>query len=371
VTRVAGAKAYLLRASPKSQWVLAEITTDDGLCGYGEASLHFSVAEVCASTRMHGDAVRGLTPEDGLVRLAAMAEDNLVHISARCAIDQALHDIVAQRAGRPIAAMFGRKPAESLEVYANINRRTVDRSPDGFAASAHDAVKAGFSALKIAPFDGLSPTLADAEAAPLIAAGIARMAAVREAIGSRRMLVDCHWRLAPQWLDAVVSACAGLDVFWLETPYPEELDRIGDIHRARRAANRKGVMLAGCELKTGQDGFRPFIAGGCYDVLMPDMKYVGGYADYMSVAEAAAMCGVRVSPHNPTGPICHAHSVQASAATEDFLILEMQFDETPAFAAIVEGDLPLPTDGRLNVPREPGLGVRLAADRLALLLDAA
>lgn len=369
MSRIARAWAYLLRASPKSQWVMAEIATDDGLHGYGEASLHFSVAGVHACTQALGDALCGLTPEDGLVRLAEMAEDNLVHISGRCAIDQAIHDVIAQRAGRPIAAMFGRTPANTLEVYANINRRTMDRSPAGFAASTRDAVQAGFSALKIAPFDGLAPTLDDAEAEPLIAAGIARAEAVRDVIGSRRLLIDCHWRLAPRWLERVVAACADLGVFWLETPYSEELDRIGDIHRARRVANSRGVLLAGCELKTGQDGFRPFIAGDCYDVLMPDMKYVGGYGDYMAVAEAAAMCGAKISPHNPTGPICHAHSVQASAATEDFLILEMQFDETPAFTSIVEGDLPMAVEGRLDVPRGPGLGVRLVSDQLAPLLD--
>jgi galactonate dehydratase len=79
---------------------------------------------------------------------------------------------------------------------------------------------------------------------------------------------------------------------------------------------------------------------------------------------------MKISPHNPTGPICHAHSVHASAATRDLLILEMQFDETPAFNEIVAGELPLPQEGVVTVPQAPGLGLRLLADRMAPIAEA-
>lgn len=370
MTTVVVVEASLIRVSPKSQWILAEIVMSDRTRGAGEASLHFQAADVRDAVIRYGEAIKGLSPAEALSKLSALGEQDIINISARCALDQALHDVMGQVAGKPICGMICVEPASKVEVYANINRRTFDRSPMGFATSARHAVASGFSALKIAPFDRLTPGSSSADAKSLIEAGIARIAAVREAIGVRRLLVDCHWRLAPAWLPSVAAACAEFKVFWIETPYPEDLDRIEDIHRARKEVNRRGMLLAGCELKTGHDGFVPFIGGGCYDVLMPDMKYVGGYAEFLAVADAAAMCGMKISPHNPTGPICHAHSVHASAATRDLLILEMQFDETPAFNEIVAGELPLPQEGVVTVPQAPGLGLRLLADRMAPIAEA-
>ncbi len=368
---ITAVRAHLLRPTRRSVWILTEVLTADGLTGLGEASLHFSAEETRREVLAFGRRIEGLSPRAALLRLADAPGKDLVQISARCSLDQALHDIEARRLGISIARLLNRTPAAEVEVYANINRRTDERSPAGFAASARRAVAAGFEAVKIAPFDGLNPELGPKDAAPLVSAGLARMAAVREALGaSRRLLVDCHWRLPDHMLETAVSACAELDVFWLETPYPEDSAHLDAIRRARGAANAKGVRLAGCELKTGQAGFAPYLEAGCYDVVMPDMKYVGGYADFMAVARAAARHGVAVAPHNPTGPVCHAHSVQASAAVEDLLILEMQFDETPLFEEIVDGDLPMPAHGKVRTPAGPGLGLELRLERLRALEDA-
>lgn len=361
-------EAHMLRVSPRSRWIMVEIEAADGAVGAGEASLHVSEGEVCAAVGTLAEALRGLPVRAALARLSIWSGEDLVRTSARCGVDQALHDIEAQRLGLPVARLLARDPARRLEVYANINRRTRDRSPDGFAASARDAVAAGFSAVKIAPFDDLAPALDPAAAQPLLAAGYARIAAVRDVLGpGRRLLVDCHWRLAPWMLPSVISACVEHGVGWLETPYPEDDGRLDDIRQARTACRAHGLALAGGELKTGRAAFARLIEAGCYDVLMPDMKYVGGYGEFAAVADAAARAGAWISPHNPTGPICHAHSVQAAAAIAPFMILEMQFDETPAFADIVEGELPMPSEGWVRPPSKAGLGLRLLSERMAPL----
>jgi galactonate dehydratase len=363
--------AKLLRVSPRSQWIMVTVRTSAGRAGFGEASLHFSENTVVAAVASIGTGLTGLGVAEALQWIGGLDPGDLITTSAHCALDQALHDLEAQRLEQPICRLLAHEPAKRLDVYANINRRTRDRSPIGFAASARDAVAAGFSALKIAPFDDLTPDHDRDAARPLLEAGFARMAAVRDAMGpDRRLLVDCHWRLSPGMIDPVVDACAALGVFWLETPYPEDDDRLSDIAQARRGCNARDVLLAGAELKIGRDAFEAMIAADCYDVLMPDMKYVGGYGEFMAVARSAEAAGVAISPHNPTGPICHAHSVQASAAIGRFLILEMQFDETPAFGEIVEGVLPMPADGVLDVPIAPGLGLRLIDDRMVALVDA-
>jgi galactonate dehydratase len=358
----------LLKVSSRSHWIMVELETADGRTGAGEASLHFSHAEVRDAVLALGQPLAGKTPQAALRTLAGALSGDLVNSSAVCALDQALHDLEAQARGLPICRLLAREPAGRLEVYANINRRTHDRSAEGFAASARDAVAAGFSAVKIAPFDDLTPQTQASDAQRLLDAGFGRIAAVRVALGpDRRLLVDCHWRLAPWMLPIVIEACVAGGVSWLETPYPEDDARLADIRAARAACNARGVRLAGAELKIGRAAFARLLAAGCYDVLMPDMKYVGGYGEFVAVAEAAGKAGAMISPHNPTGPVCHAHSVQAAAAIAPFMILEMQFDETDAFGAIVDGELPMPSDGWVSVPQAPGLGVSLRGDRMAPL----
>lgn len=364
-------RASLIRVSVRSQWILVEVETADGIVGLGEASLHFQAADCRDKVLEYGRGLEGLTTKAAFIQLAAWRDQDLLRMSARCSLDQALHDIEGQRRGLPISRLLSARPAEQLEVYANINRRTRDRSPAGFAASAKDAVAENFSALKIAPFDDLTPALDDAEAKPLFEAGVARIAAVREAIGPRRLLVDCHWRLSRDWIEPAVKACEALGVFWLETPHPEEPDWFEAIAAARKAANARGVLTAGCELKIGREGFQPYIDAGCYDVLMPDMKHCGGYGDFAAVTEAAREAGLQISPHNPTGPIAHGHSVHAAAAIDIFLILEMQFDETGAFREIVTGELPMPRDGMVTTPKGAGLGQRLVRERIDALLEPA
>ena len=60
--------------------------------------------------------------------------------------------------------------------------------------------------------------------------------------------------------------------------------------------------------------FQPFCEAGAYDVMMPDVKYVGGLREMLQTADQFARHGVRFSPRNPTGPTCHAASLQLSAA---------------------------------------------------------
>jgi galactonate dehydratase len=345
---------------------MVEVSTADGAMGTGEASLHFADAEVCAALACIGQRLEGLTVREAIDALRSLEHHDLPRVAARCALDQALHDIEAQRQGVPIWGLLRGRESRRFPVYANVNRRTRDRRPEGFAASARSAVEAGFDAVKIAPFDNLTPRLGSDEAHALLDAGFARIAAVRAAIGpDRNLLVDCHWRLSPPLLTPVVRACAELGVYWIETPFTEDAEQIPAIVQARRQANARGMLTAGAELETAGPKLDRLISERCYDVLMPDMKYVGGYRKFIAVSEAAAAHGIRIAPHNPTGPVCHAHSAHASAAIDNLLILEMQFDETPLFAEVVTGKLPLPEHGLIEPPSGPGLGARLDPELLA------
>ena len=81
--------------------------------------------------------------------------------SAACALsalEQCLWDIIGQALNVPVYELFGGALRTAIRNYANINRSTDPRTPAGFAAMAKRAVDAGFTAVKLAPWDECRPT---------------------------------------------------------------------------------------------------------------------------------------------------------------------------------------------------------------------
>ncbi|HEV8501742.1 MAG TPA: enolase C-terminal domain-like protein [Casimicrobiaceae bacterium] len=364
---------HVVEVSPATHWIFVVLQQRDGRIGSGEASLNGREHAVRdAMSRLAASALSASTDRPGNFAAGIVTAD-LADAAAISAIDQALWDLHSQNAGMRVADAIGGAQRESIPVYANINRRTRTRTPQGFAASARDALAAGFTALKIAPFDEVDrTTCAAGRGLAAMQAGLSRVAAVRAEAGPRvRLMVDCHWRFDEPTARALVDAAAALGLYWIECPLPETTENVDALVRLRRAANDRGVRLAGLELGIGVGAFRPLCEAGAYDVVMPDVKYIGGLMEMRRCAEELARFGVAVSPHNPTGPICHAASLHASAALLAFDMLEMQFDESPLFESLVAGRLPARIDGHSALPVGAGFGVALAEDVLAAHAGAA
>jgi galactonate dehydratase len=364
--RVKYIEISVAEVTPKTSWIFVEIETATGLLGVGEATLVGREDEVLAATRRLapvvldlGEASPGFLPKD--CPLAALPD-----AAAFSAIDQALWDVTAQRRELRLADALGGVRRDAIPLYANINRRTLDRSPCGFALSARDAIAAGHEAIKIAPFDEVTPEVTSAgRILESLAPGLARIEAVRAAIGpQRRLMVDCHWRLNEAGAEAVIAAAAASMLYWIECPLPESVENLPALRRLRRLANGHGMRLAGCEQNIRHQGFAPFLQAEVYDVMMPDVKYVGGLMEMLGLSKTMAGSGVEFSPHNPSGPISHAASLHVAAAAENFTMLECQFDETPWFSRLRGNPLPPPVQGETSLSSAPGLGAVL--DRQAL-----
>ncbi|RDJ25422.1 hypothetical protein DWF00_15500 [Bosea caraganae] len=358
-------RLQLARISPKTIWAFLRVGFASGVEGIGEASLNGRERGLidAATQNLPRWIERGFGDEP----LAGLAQP----IAAlRTAFDVACHDAAARRAGTSLAAMLGGDPAATIPLYANINRRTADRSPEGFAASAAHAVARGFAAFKIAPFDEVTrERCAAGEGAAAMQAGLARIAATRAAIGpGRRLMVDCHWRFDDAMASELIEAVAPFDLHWLECPIIENTETMPVLRALRSRLNARGTRLAGLEEFVGAEAFLAFARAGAYDVMMPDMKYVGGVAEMLRTAEELQRQGVEVSPHNPTGPVCHAASLQACAALPGFTMLEMQLDETPLFWELASPALPGVDGGSSAVPGGSGLGIALDEACLAPLL---
>jgi galactonate dehydratase len=359
--RIAGLAFRGINVTSKTNWCFLEVRTEDGLTGLGECTLsnQEGLLEAEAARLAANVAGEDARHRNRLARLLPHAPGGLVAATVLSAFEAALTDLAAQRAGQPLHLFLGGATRDPVPLYANINRGATPRSPEGFAAAATRAVAEGFRAVKLAPFeplvweDGLSDTNRAA-----YAEGLARIAAVRDAVGTgTAVMVDAHWRFSPGGAAGLIRDLDPFRLFWLECPVAEA--NHAEIRRLRGMANDRGMRLAGAETLSGLAAYRPLVEGGCYDVLMPDAKHAGGIEEIRRIAALAQTAGVEIAPHNPTGPVCHAHSVHLCAVVPNFLLLEVQFGETEAFFDIVEGESLRFADGAAPLPRAPGLGLRL------------
>ncbi|UPY38217.1 mandelate racemase/muconate lactonizing enzyme family protein [Sediminicoccus sp. KRV36] len=359
--RIASVTFLGVNVTPKTNWCFLLLRTESGLTGTGECTLSDHEALLAAEAERIAGALIG---EDALARnriarLIPHAPGGLVSHAVVSALEQALWDLAGQEAGRPIHAMLGGALRPCVPLYANINRGAAPRTPEGFAAAARRAVASGFRAVKLAPFEPMVwEDAAEPRQRAAYAEGLARIAAVREAVGAAvDVMVDAHWRFSPGGAAALIRDVAPFDLFWLECPVSEA--NHWEIRRLRGMANDRGIRLAGAETLAGLAAYRPIIEAGCYDVLMPDIKYAGGHAQITRIAALAQTAGIEIAPHNPTGPVCHAHSVQLCATLPNLLPLEVQFGETERFFSMTQGHDQRFTSGTAPLPVLPGLGLRL------------
>ncbi|WP_187620065.1 mandelate racemase/muconate lactonizing enzyme family protein [Paraburkholderia sp. UCT2] len=351
----------IVQVTPSTRWAFVEMVDDQNRTGFGEATLAGHDGDLLrVASELFAAVVNTRLKETGTM-FATLRLETLARAAVVSALSHATMDLLGQARNCSAAALLGEIVRESVPMYANINRRTRSRAPADFAQSARVATAAGFSAVKIAPFDDVALYGAHTNYdKKLIDAALDRIAAVRDIVGrSVEVMVDCHWRLNVAVAREVLASnvCDGL--YWLECPIPESPDNLQDLRALRSFANSRGIRLAGCEQAVRTDGFRPFVKAGAYDVMMPDIKYVGGMGEMLEVARLLDSHGVEFSPHNPSGPVAHAASLQICALVPNFRRLEMQFNETRYFDAIANMKLPLPQNGKTRVSSAPGLGIEV------------
>ncbi|HEY4363735.1 MAG TPA: mandelate racemase/muconate lactonizing enzyme family protein [Bryobacteraceae bacterium] len=365
--RVRSFELIPVRASDRTVWLMVRLRTDQGLTGLGEASDAFGFANTTKQDAMQMEStlrtffgfVEGKSPlEVEAYRQKAepvAAAGGLVQATAYSAIEQALWDLAGQALGVPVYDLFGGKVRDTLPVYANINRATQPRTPDGFAATARRAVAEGFGAVKGAVFDGFpKPGSPAAEIQKAIDLGIASVAAMRDAIGPQReLMVDCHSFFDVPLAQGVARRLEQYNLAWYEEPVaPERTDETVEIHRSIRQP------MAGGELLFGMKGFAPLCRRQAVNVIMPDVKHCGGLLEMTRIAAMAKQEGVAVAPHNPSGPVSTAANVQICAGMPNFRLLELQWGE-----ASWRSDIVIPQErfagGTIEVPARPGLGIQL------------
>lgn len=343
----------------RGDWIFVQVNTDEGLYGLGELRAGKNYQRSVDAVRVYADWLKGKDPGriNELTKGWPDARKDRDHTNAVSAVEAALWDLLGKRLEVPVHALWGGRVRDEIRLYANINRATTDRTPEGFATNAAAAVADGFDAVKLAPFDGLNHDIDSASAA---ADGIACMVAVREAIGQDKdLLIDCHNHFTAKGSLEVADALRDLNLFWFEQPTPET-----DLESALEVKTKCGLTLAGGEQRAFGDGWTDVFEHGTMDIVMPDQTVVGGMAEVRRVSEMAEAWGIATSPHGPVGPLTIAAHVHCAAVAPNFLILEFGWGEVPWRATLTDPEEVI-ANGRIKVDDRPGLGYALNPDTVS------
>ena len=350
-------------ASKRGNWIFVQIHTDAGHSGLGEASQSGNDGLVIAALQQLGPKIKGLDPTqveviwEQLARGSAIfsGDSGRIGATALSAIDQALWDLAGKAMGVPAWQLMGGKRRDKIRLYANLNRGTDDRTPQGFADAAKRAVDAGFQAVKSTPFDEVQWRRMDRDGYARDAErGIERLEKTRAAIGDEiELLVDCHGRFDLATAFKVAEKVRPLDLYWFEEPVPRE-----QVDALRQLRLHSGQTIAGGEAFFGREGFWDYIVEGAVDVLMPDVKHAGGISECRRIAALAEVAQLPISPHSPAGPVSTMAGVHLAATIANFTVLEHAFGEVDWRDKLVTPAENI-VDGFIAVPDTPGLGIEL------------
>ena len=342
-------------------WVFVKVETDQGLVGWGEASLEWKTRAVVGCVEDLAPLILGQDPRRIEHLYQTMYRHSffrmgVIGMSALSGIEQACWDIFGKSLGVPVYQLLGGAVRDSIRMYDHLgggemNALYLQDQPERMAERARESVAAGYSAIKALvvpvsePLDGVAP-IRRAEAC---------MAAIREAVGDGvDIMVDLHGRTTPAMAIQYGQALAPYRLFFFEEPCPpENLSALAEVARGL-----PGVPIATGERLVTRFQFRELFEQGACAVVQPDLCHCGGLWEARKIAAMAETSYVSVAPHNPLGPIATAAAIQFGFATPNFLIQEAIRSDVPWRDEVVTTPIRV-VDGHVSLPEGPGLGIEV------------
>lgn len=334
--------------------VFLRVEAGDGAFGWGEVFANFPQVGAEHRARMVASTFAPLligSPGDDPATVRAMLERRTHALAIQCgepgpfaqiagAVDQALWDMAARRAGAPLWRHLG-AASPRVRVYAS------GIGPDRVTALALAKRAQGFRAFKLKV--GFGP---DRDRANL--------AAMREALGDEAtIMLDANQAWSPDEAPARIAELASFRPLWIEEPIAADRP-MGEWRALARASP---VPLAAGENIRGLDAYRAMIDEGVLGFVQPDVGKWGGISGGAEVGRVAVARGVALCPHWLAGGVGLAASMHLLAAADAAKgWLEVDANPNPLREEVFPFEV---RDGFATLSGRPGLGIEPDLDRLA------
>lgn len=349
-------------------WVFVKVTTDqDGLIGWGEATLEWKTRAVTGAVADIAPLLVGEDPRDIEQAYQTMTRHGFWRLgvegmSAVSGIEIALWDILGKTLGQPVWRLLGGKTRDYLRTYSHLgmgNQKAVYNSLTANSVSEHarKLVDKGYDALKIV---SVPYTHYHVDARSLRAFE-KTMDELRDAVGlDVDVMVDFHGR--PASVSAAreyIRLLAPHRIMFVEEPVPPE--NLDDYVALTREGN---VPIAGGERLVGRRDFASAIQSKAFNIAQPDIVHVGGLWEARKIAAMAEPAGIGLAPHNPLGPIAGVAALHLGISTPNIIIQEEMTGAVPWYDHVVQWPIKR-RPGRWEIPTAPGLGVEVNEKEIA------
>ncbi|MEL7228548.1 MAG: mandelate racemase/muconate lactonizing enzyme family protein [Pseudomonadota bacterium] len=351
---------------------IVEVTTDEGLTGWGECFGPGNVAkankviveEVIAPLIVGMDVLNRSAVWHRVYNLLRDHGQKGMPIQALSGVDIALWDLAGKIAGLPLCQMVGGQFRDRVPVYGYgmmLKRESVADHVARFEDEAAAIKDIGFVATKMKVGLGAKDDIKLAQA-------------VRRGVGEDfPFMVDANHCYTADEALVIGQALDELDTFWFEEPVaPEDKDGY------RHLRNRLKTRIAGGEAEFTRYGWRDLLDADGLDIAQPEVCALGGISEYLKVL---AQCQARFTPvvnHVWGSAIAVATNLHLLAAMEpmpgrlfpvepwlEFDTTDNRFrDDMLTEPLNIQGQVKA-SGGFASVPEGPGLGVEPDRDFLA------
>ncbi|MFB8267626.1 MULTISPECIES: D-mannonate dehydratase ManD [unclassified Streptomyces] len=368
----------VLVTSPTRNFVTLKITTEQGLVGWGDATLNGRELAVASYLRDHlAPLLIGRDPariEDTWQYLyrGVYWRRGPVTMTSIGAVDLALWDIKGKAAGLPVYQLLGGAVRDRILSYTHATGWDVPQLLDSIDARLAD----GFQAVRaqtgvpgldvvygvtkegagyepagrgVAPVEEVWDTDAYLRHAPKA------LEAARAHIGPDvKLLHDAHHRLTPNQAARLGRSLEDIDLFWLEDVTPAENQEVLRPIRAKTT-----VPLAIGEVFNTVWETQALITEQLIDYVRCCVTHAGGISHLRRIASLADIWQIKLGPHGPSdvSPVALAASLHVGLATPNFAIQEYMGYE-PLVHEVFQHSWSY-QDGHLHPGDAPGLGIEV------------
>ena len=268
-----------------------------------------------------------------------------VVIHAISAVDIALWDIQGKALGKPVADLLGGRKRNRLLAYGTVY--PLGESADEVRSNIDRGLKLGLQAIKI---------VADPHWRRDVRRAEMLIRTAREHVGPNiRLMVDAAtaWEKAEDGLP-LMPIFRDNNFLWVEAPLP-----IDDLAGHARFQGF-GVPIGGGDLGlTTHFEYEQAFDVGKIDIAQPDVTMAGGITELVRIAAVAKKRGKRVVTHGYKSNITIAANLAFLSQHWDDEPAEYSTSESPIRWNLTCERFDIGSDGRIEVPETPGLGISL------------
>lgn len=363
--RITSVKVFGVSINPQSDrpYVFVKLETNEGLVGWGEATLEGKAGAVIACVEDFREFLLGADPMLVEHHWQSMYVHSFYRAgpvmgSAISGIDQALWDLRGKIMGQPVYKILG-GPTDPRGVRGYYHARANTRAD--LVALRGRAKELGVTCFKT----GIPGYWEWIESRKRIGEAVERMRMLREALGPDIDIgIDFHAKTSPAVAIEMIRGVDDLKFLFIEEPCPPE--NVAAMKKISRAVK---TPIATGERLVAHYGVREVVEQGVARIIQTDINHAGGITALRKIGWMAELHGAKLAPHACEGPIGGMATLHVDAAASNFLVQEICSGVEPGPAEKIWAEwLGFPAmrmvDGRFPLPEKPGLGFELAEESL-------